>query len=179
VDLSEDNPISILTVLKYLYTGYYMMNSEKNLMERLHFHASVYALAEKWDVKCLKDLVKVEFAEAGMDALCDTALSTTGDELLNLIQDVYATTPEKDELRLLAASLLKYSAGSPGFLSVANKLRLQEIPGLESNLVSLSLNFVANPLDPKKCNGCDGALNEVWKCPRWATYYCKACDEWQ
>jgi len=148
-------------------------------MECLHFHASVYALAEKWDVKGLKDIVKVQFADDGMDALRPTALSTTGDEMLNLIQDVYATTPEKDELRLLAASLLKYSAESPGFLSVADKLRLQEIPGLESNLSSLYLNFVANPLDPKKCDGCGWEFRENSKCPSWASYYCKSCEAWQ
>jgi len=148
-------------------------------MDRLHFHASVYALAEKWDVKCLKDLVKVQFADDGVEALHSPALSTTGDELLNLIQDVYATTPERDELRLLAASLLKYSAESPGFLNLADKLRVMEIPGLESSLSSLYLNSVANPLDPKKCDVCRLAFEEEIKCPFCASSYCAACEKWQ
>jgi len=173
--LRDDKPIPVRAVLDYLYSGYYIIDCGKHrtLIARLQYHASVYALAEKWDVKPLKDLVRVRFAEDGNVVPRSPAAVA---QFIDVVGEVYASTPEKDKLRLLAASLVKQFAED---MSRNEKMRAASISGLKSDLSLLYLDLVANPLNLKKCDDCGAELKEENKRPTWACYYCKACDEWQ
>jgi len=129
--------------------------------DRLHFHASVYALAEKWDVQPLKDLVRVRFAEDGKNALRSPAAVA---QFIDVVEKVYASTPQKDKLRLLVASLVKQFAECMNF---AQKMRAASITELKLDLSSLYLNIVANPLAPETCNECGAEFKEENKRPTW------------
>lgn len=159
--------------MDYLYSGYYIVDfgQYRTFIARVQYDASVYALAEKWDVKPLKDLVRVRFTEDAKEALrCSAAIA----QFIDVVGEIYASTPEKDELRLLAASLVKQFAESMTF---EERMRAGSISELKLDLSSLYLKIVANPLLPEICDGVE--FKEEIRCLTCATSYCMGCEEWQ
>jgi len=126
-------------VLAYLYFGNYpryppMTDSS----ETFYYHVIVHALAEKWAIEPLKKIALARFTDTVAAAHNETGF-------LDVVEQVYVSTPEKSKIRLVAASVVKrYSA-----VVCANdqsRSRFLEIEGLAADLASLCMGWTEDPI---------------------------------
>jgi len=169
VDLTDDDPHLVETVLNYLYCGRYAFDDalHSGLGLQRH-HAAVYVLADKWDVAPLKELVSHRFLVDGREIL-------DGAMFLDVVQEIYATTPENDELRMAAAILVKRFVEWDN-LDTEDKERVKEIPGLGANLGMLYIGMARDPTIPEPCRCCKSPFDSGAELPLWATHICSVCD---
>lgn len=108
IELPEDNPLLISQLICYCYTtDYKFVRHTDNATETEdafdfppYFHAAMYAMAEKFDLKNLKKLAEKKFGTAlyVLDAIFP--IEASGNEpfslILEVIRLIYRTTPEND-----------------------------------------------------------------------------------
>jgi len=138
----------LAAVLAYLYFGAYPSRQPGNdpegtsfldeKIEEFQYHAMVYALAEKWAIEPLKNLALAKFTDVGAAAHKETGF-------LDIVEQVYMSTPEKSKIRLVAASLVKrYSTSICA--DDDSKSQIQEIEGLAADLALLYMNWTEDPI---------------------------------
>ncbi len=100
IDLPEDNPNLIREMISYCYTTDYKdiriaMGPEHASINPLRFHAGMYAMAEKFDLKNLKKLAEKKFfAFLEMEPRVRRVGKTLS--VLEAIVFIYSTTPKND-----------------------------------------------------------------------------------
>lgn len=108
IELPEDNPRLISQLIYYCYTTDYKIDLDTTLAMGpehafslpINFHAGMYAMAENFDLKNLKNLAKKKFVRALHRLEPDINMANPGDQTLTLVLDavciIYNTTLEND-----------------------------------------------------------------------------------
>ena len=102
IELPEDNPLLISKMICYCYTTNYefdwesavAMGYEDVFIFRLHSHVGMYAMAEKFDLKNLKELAKKKFITTLNDL--EPPVNETLTHVLDVACFICSTTLEND-----------------------------------------------------------------------------------
>lgn len=97
---------------KWIYTGDYNVSVEKDHSKRCLLHARVYALAERLMTDELKTIVLSAMRDEFVEMRYDQE-SVKLEELVDLIEIVYAQLPDYDKLRDCHNESEKSHAGNP------------------------------------------------------------------
>lgn len=154
--------------MQFLYTGDYASISEKDRehvdLSPLKFHARVFALADKYDVKFLCDLAANKYYFRLRDNFDYV-------EFLDSIPDVYQLTPPQSRMRMLAVRFsrerIEYALRDSSSLETFDKITLQ-VPPFTKDLLD---SYIACPI-LADCENCgpvrpmQALQARCWKCGR-------------
>lgn len=166
IDLKEDEPSNVEKMLQFIYTGDYSDLSSDDpdtpILASAMVNVEIYAIAEKYDIRTLKELAKKKF-----ESSVDFSNANMSDVSI-IIEFVYRTTPSSDRgLRDIIApyltSLKTELRASDDFMDlIKNKLdgdfAIDVIEAWVSSKASQGSTYGRDPTAGPCCPVCKGVL---------------------
>ncbi len=168
IDLSDDTKCVIYRMVEFLYRGDYQeidhpdyQTLDKDIIDRsgAHhavLHASMFAVADKYDIAALGDLAKEKF---------DKAIENIDNQhYMDVINHVYSTTPESYRgLRDKIGHQTRIRGSTIRTDPVLNS-RLEEIVSTTRQFAWDLIQSSFMPTSAKTCTGCNSNLGDKISC---------------
>ncbi|KAH7403063.1 BTB/POZ protein [Cadophora sp. MPI-SDFR-AT-0126] len=147
VDLDDDDPAAVETMLRFFYTGKYIepANESGEIRFEIRIAILIYILADKYDVSALMDLAEKSFKRL-------LSVSLTEEDYLSAVSDVYTLPLPTNALKAITVehARRKFRGMLQGSKSDLVQNALLQIPEFAVDVI---LVFVNTPLRGR-CYSC-------------------------
>lgn len=168
IDLSDDTKCVIYRMVEFLYRGDYQeidhpnyQTLDRDIVDRsgahhAMLHASMFAVADKYDIAALGDLAKDKFTKA--------ILNIDNQHYMDVINHVYSTTPESNRGLHDEIGYQTRLRGSTIITDPVLKSRLEEIVSTTPQFAWDLIETSFKPTSAKPCAECNLSIGDKISC---------------